>query len=105
MMPEQPEVSFAADGNLSELRDLVGGVLLRVDKVTHEAVDLGGLETCNLQIEIALEEQLSELAQLGGKGTAIPAGIGRNLVVRQGESAFFSVAQSGHHDDRNVLKT
>src|ERR1700737_2515412 len=105
MMPEQPEVSFAADWNLSELWDLVGRVLLRGDKGTHEAVDLGGLETCNLQIEIALGEQLSELAQLGGKGPAITARTRRNLVVRQGESAFFSVAQSGHHDDRNVLKT
>lgn len=103
MLAELPELSSATDGLLGDDRGGVRGILVHIAEIGHQAVDLGRLKPGDVEAEIALGQEGGELSEFCGKKFAIPACIGRNLVVGNGERALFGVAEAVHHEDGDLL--
>jgi hypothetical protein len=43
---KEPQVTFAADRSLTDVRKFVGRILFGIDQVAHQRVDLSRLEPC-----------------------------------------------------------
>jgi hypothetical protein len=84
MSAKLPQITFAAHWLLTDLREFIGWVLLGIDKLAHKRIDLRWLEAGDFYVEVALGKQIGEFAQFGGKNSAIPARVGRNLIIGQG---------------------
>ena len=84
---------------------MVGGIELTIDEITEQAVDLGGLEASDLNIEAALRQQVSKLAQLSGKQLVVPPRVQRNFVVGQRQRALLGLAQIRQRHYRDVRQS
>lgn len=78
--------------------------MLRIREISHEGVELGRLEPGDLKVKITFGKQCCEITELAGKEGAVPARICSDLVVCKGESALLNIAQTGHHNNRNLSK-
>src|SRR4051812_17396776 len=98
MIAELPEITGARDGTCSiRNRAVVGWIGLVLARPVENQIDLSGLETCKLQLEI--EHEACELGQLEGERLAVPAGVLGQTIAGQPERAAVRAAlllTSGH---------
>jgi hypothetical protein len=85
--------------------DLVRRIVRGLLEVDNQLVDLDGFESCDGDVEIFLDEKLSELWEFYGQMRPIPSGIGGDLVVRKQQGALLRLAEPLDPDDGHSLET
>ena len=100
MIAELPKIFRPAD-HLSRLPGAVHGVgriravLL---EIADDLVDFDGLEARDRNVQLFIDEELSQLGQLNGKAFPIPARVLGNLIVGKQQGTLFRFAQPFQHD-------
>ena len=88
MPTKQPHVAAAAHRHFRDLSQFVGWILLWIDEIAHEGVELGSLETRDVDVEVTLRKQHRELAQFSGKSGAVPAGVEGDSILSERKGAL-----------------
>ena len=104
MIAALPAVAPSACWLIGDLVRLSGRVAIWSAKTRHETADFRCPETRDFEIEMTLGQYGRKLTKFGRKETSIPSCVDRNFVIRDGKRSLFGIAQSSHHDDRDLCQ-
>ena len=101
VLVQVPEVAQLGHGWCRSPRGIerVGGIGRVFLEVCGELINLGRIESGNCNIEIILDEKPRQLREFACKQLTVPAGIRRDFVVSQGQSAFSGCRKAADLDD------